>query len=105
MWPITVSHKIDVSSPLYDFGPQQLADGMMEVKIIVMIFFCAAWNISAVLASFHLKVVVSVVGEHGSGASIDSRTSYIGDEIVWGARYTRPIYNHSQLIAPQVRPQ
>ena len=37
MWPITVSHKIDVSSPLYDFGPQQLADGMMEVKIIVMI--------------------------------------------------------------------
>ena len=58
MWPIIVSHKIDVSSPLFD---------------------------SAVLASFHLKVIVSVVGEHGSGASIDSRTSYIGDEIVWGA--------------------
>ena len=36
MWPITVSHKIDVSSPLYDFGPQQLADGMMEVKMIVL---------------------------------------------------------------------
>ena len=47
------------------------------------------------LASFHLKVVVSVVGEHGSGASIDSRTSYIGDEIVWGARLTLAIYNHS----------
>ena len=32
------------------------------------------------------KVVVNVVGEHMSGTSIDSRTSYIGDEIVWGAR-------------------
>ena len=32
-------------------------------------------------------MIVNVVGEHGSGGSIDSRTSYIGDEIVWGARY------------------
>ena len=31
-----VRHKIDVSSPLFNFGPQQLADGMMEVKMIVL---------------------------------------------------------------------
>ena len=29
-------HKIDESSPLFNFGPQQLADGMMEVKMIVL---------------------------------------------------------------------
>ena len=31
-----------------------------------------------------------MVGEHSSGGSIDSRTSYIGNEIVWGAR-SKPI--------------
>ena len=40
-------------------------------------------------------MIVSVVGEDRSGASIDCRTSYIGDEIVWGARLTPAIYNHS----------
>ena len=35
---------------------------------------------------FLSKVIVNVVGEHGSGGAIDSRTSYIGNEIVWGAR-------------------
>jgi len=62
MWPATVSHRIDMSSPLYGFTPEQLADS-------------------------HMEVIVNVVGEHGSGASIDSRTSYIGNEIVWGARF------------------
>ena len=31
MWPTTVSHRIDVSSPLYGFSPEQLADSKMEV--------------------------------------------------------------------------
>ena len=38
------------------------------------------------LLMYFFKVIVNVVGEHGSGGSIDSRTSYIGNEIVWGAR-------------------
>ena len=40
-------------------------------------------------------MIVSVVSKNRSGASIYSRTSYIGDEIVWGARLTPAIYNHS----------
>ena len=31
MWPTTVSHRIDVSSPLYGFSPEQLADSRVEV--------------------------------------------------------------------------
>ena len=34
-----------------------------------------------------------MVGEHMSGTSIDSRTSYIGGEIVWGARCHLPLLN------------
>ena len=39
-----------------------------------------------------------MVGEHSSGGSIDSRTSYIGNEIVWGARSTLiSVANFSRL--------
>ena len=31
MWPTTISHRIDVSSPLYGFSDEQLTDGRVEV--------------------------------------------------------------------------
>ena len=31
MWPITVSHKIDASSPLHKMSLDQLTDGTVEV--------------------------------------------------------------------------
>ena len=80
MWPTTISHRIDVSSPLYGFSDEQLTDGRVEVIL-------ADLNCSSILV-FPSKVIVNVVGEHSSGGSIDSRTSYIGNEIVWGARST-----------------
>ena len=35
MWPATVSHRIDMSSPLYGFTPEQLADSHMEVISLI----------------------------------------------------------------------
>ena len=31
MWPTTISHRIDISSPLYGFSSEQLADSRVEV--------------------------------------------------------------------------
>ena len=87
MWPTTVSHRIDVSSPLYGFSPEQLADSKMEViDSIEPSIFAGLIHQYLHPSCYSSKVIVNVVGEHGSGASIDSRTSYIGNEIVWGAR-------------------
>ena len=47
---------------------------------------------------------MNVVGEHGSGGAIDSRTSYIGNEIVWGARCDLG-KNDPLVLVSQVHPQ
>ena len=31
MWATTISHRIDASSPLYSFSPEQLTDARVEV--------------------------------------------------------------------------
>ena len=31
MWPTTISHRIDISSPLYGFSSEQQADARVEV--------------------------------------------------------------------------
>ena len=52
MWPTTVSHRIDVSSPLYGFSPEQLADSRVEVIDLI--------EFAPVFASAFAFVFVSV---------------------------------------------
>ena len=63
LWPSIVSHKIDISSPLYRIGP----DVLKQVK-------------------FELIVIMS--GDRlDMGSSVECMTSYTSREVVWGARF------------------
>ena len=63
MWPTVVSHKIDKDSPLYRVGPKQLEEEKIEF-------------------------IISMNGIRSeTGGLIETTTSYINTEIVWGARF------------------
>jgi hypothetical protein len=63
MWPCTVSHKIDINSPLYQFGPDMI--GKVEFELIVF------------MSGDRLD----------TGSSVECMTSYTSREVVWGARF------------------
>ncbi|TMS40248.1 hypothetical protein L596_006645 [Steinernema carpocapsae] len=67
MWPITVIHEINETSPLYEFSKRDLADPSTKFEIIVM-----------------LEGVVE-----SNGCTAQARTSYIPREILWGKRFDR----------------
>lgn len=62
-WPITFSHKIEEDSPLYSFGPKDLLSARFEM-------------------------IVSLEGiVEPTGNSVQARSSYLPNEILWGYRY------------------
>ena len=63
MWPITVAHKIDKNSPLYNLGPKEL-----------------------LAAKFEMVVTLEGIVEP-TGNSVQARTSYLPNELLWGHRY------------------
>lgn len=65
MWPTVVVHRIDETSPLYTFSPD-------------------------ILENHSLEIIVNVTGIRDvTGSRILCKTSYISDEIIWGARFSQ----------------
>jgi len=63
LWPLTLSHKIDSDSPLYDLAPRDILSKQFEI-------------------------IVTVEGTTPeTGNSIQARTSYLPNEILWGHRF------------------
>jgi len=63
MWPVTVSHRIDKHSPMYGLGPKELLSAKFEM-------------------------VVSLEGiVEPTGNSVQARTSYLPNELLWGHRF------------------
>ena len=62
MWPICIAHKIDSSSPLYNFHPDMMQ--LMEFELLL-------W----------------VTGTTSSGGLVKARTSFLPREIVWGGSF------------------
>ena len=60
LFPVTVVHIIDEKSPFYEIGPEELSHSDWEVVII-------------------LEGIVEA-----TGCTVQARTSYLGDEIIWG---------------------
>ena len=66
MWPTVVAHKIDHTSPLFTLSPEALKNSNIEV-------------------------IITVTGiRTETGSRILCKTSYLSEEIIWGARF-RPV--------------
>ena len=63
MWPFTVAHRIDKRSPLYNLGPKELLASKFEMVVT-------------------LEGIVEPTGN-----SVQARTSYLPNELLWGHRY------------------
>uniref|UniRef100_A0A0K2T6V2 Uncharacterized protein n=1 Tax=Lepeophtheirus salmonis TaxID=72036 RepID=A0A0K2T6V2_LEPSM len=63
IFPVTISHKIDASSPLYNYSPSELLSSRFEI----------------------ICILEGTTEETGS--SIQVRTSYLPNEILWGHRF------------------
>ncbi|XP_025016538.1 G protein-activated inward rectifier potassium channel 3-like [Tetranychus urticae] len=67
VWPATIYHVIDETSPFYSMGPEALANG-------------------------HFEIVAMLRGTvESTGQTIEARTSYLPEEIDWGRRFERLI--------------
>jgi potassium inwardly-rectifying channel subfamily J len=63
IWPQTVCHVIDETSPLYGYGPMDFEDGRFEI-------------------------IVGLKGESSySGHTTQARASYLPHEVLWGYRF------------------
>ena len=69
MWPFTVAHRIDKRSPLYNLGPKELLASKFEMVVT-------------------LEGIVEPTGN-----SVQARTSYLPNELLWGHRYL--VLSHS----------
>uniref|UniRef100_A0AC35U6Y7 IRK_C domain-containing protein n=1 Tax=Rhabditophanes sp. KR3021 TaxID=114890 RepID=A0AC35U6Y7_9BILA len=65
MWPITICHEIDETSPLYEVSKESLKTAKFEIIAI-------------------LEGVVESVG-----STTQARTSYLPNEVLWGKRFER----------------
>lgn len=63
LWPITLGHKIDVESPFYEMGPRDILNSQFEIVI----------------------TLEGVTEETGN--TIQARTSYLPNEILWGHHF------------------
>lgn len=69
LWPMTVVHKIDEESPLYHFSATDLLQTKLEIMVV-------------------LEATVESTGQ-----SVQARTSYLSNEILWGYKF-EPIVDH-----------
>ena len=69
LWPVTISHNIDEESPLYDLHPDDLLKSTRKFEILV--------------------IFEGVTEETGN--TMQARTSYLPNEILWGHRFTNNV--------------
>ena len=62
-WPLVLTHRIDAASPLYSLGPKELLASKFEMVVT-------------------LEGIVEPTGN-----SVQARTSYLPNELLWGHRY------------------
>ena len=60
LFPVAVVHIIDEKSPFYDIGPEELSNSDWEIVVL-------------------MEGIVEA-----TGCTVQARTSYLGDEILWG---------------------
>jgi len=72
VWPVTIAHKIDESSPLWDISAEQL-----------------------IAEKFEIIVIVEGTAE-STGSATQIRTSYSPSEIVWGRRLAPLMTYHAE---------
>ncbi len=63
LWPTTISHKIDEDSPFYEMTPRDMLS-----------------------AQFEIMVVLEGITEE-TGNTVQARTSYLPNEILWGHHF------------------
>jgi len=69
LWPVTIGHKIDEDSPLYDMNPRDILNSQFEI----------------------IMTLEGVTEETGN--TIQVRTSYLPNEILWGHQF-----DHNVLV-------
>ena len=74
MFPNTISHKIDESSPFYQNGPKEILKSKFELVVI-------------------LEGIVE-----STGNTVQTRTSYLPREILWGYRFENMVSMPLQKI-------
>ena len=75
MWPFTVAHRIDKRSPLYSLGPKELLASKFEMVVT-------------------LEGIVEPTGN-----SVQARTSYLPNELLWGHRYLLSFFTSPQVLS------
>ena len=75
MLPNTISHKIDESSPFYSMGPKEI-----------------------VRSKFELVVFLEGIVE-STGNTVQTKTSYLPREILWGYRFENMVNEYSHIIS------
>ena len=74
-WPTTLAHKIDEDSPLYELNPRDLLQSQFEI-------------------------IVTLEGvTEETGNTIQVRTSYLPNEILWGHHFDNNIVKYDSKIA------
>ena len=79
MWPFTVAHRIDKRSPLYSLGPKELLASKFEMVVT-------------------LEGIVEPTGN-----SVQARTSYLPNELLWGHRYLLSFFTSPQGLSCTVQ--
>ena len=75
LWPMVVSHKIDSSSPLYNLNPRDILDSQFEI----------------------ILTLEGVTPETGN--TIQVRSSYLPNEILWGYRFEQTCVAYDKKVA------
>lgn len=71
IWPMTIVHKVDEDSPLYNMSASDMLQDRFEIVVI-------------------LEGTVESTGQ-----SVQSRSSFIGTEILWGHRF-EPVVSYNK---------
>ncbi|KAA0190884.1 hypothetical protein HAZT_HAZT002557 [Hyalella azteca] len=71
IWPMTIVHKIDEGSPLYDLSASSLQNADFEIVVL-------------------LEGVIE-----STGMTTQARSSYLPDEILWGHRF-QPLVSYKK---------
>ena len=67
LWPMTCAHRIDKDSPFYDMGPREIFSSRFEIIVT-------------------LEGIVEPTGN-----SVQSRSSYLPNEVLWGHRFEKMV--------------
>jgi len=78
LWPVTISHKIDENSPLYEFSPRDILSKQFEI-------------------------ILTIEGTTQETANtIQVRTSYLPNEILWGYRFEHTCVAYDKQLTKYV---